>query len=92
VYEIGLLDMDYKTLITVMYQTTNGIMTMNRRSVLILIDDSYQVLPINTANVKSIILKFTRSSAVSSFSFCVPSTHMRALCQLIHQFLLLCSL
>ena len=50
-YEIGLLDMDYKTLITVMYQTTNGIMATKRRSVPILVDNSYQVLPINTAKI-----------------------------------------
>ena len=73
VYDIGLLDVNYNASITVIYQATNGNMKRKKITVPILGDNSYQALPINTANVRQILLTMVRSAAVTSISFCSPS-------------------
>jgi hypothetical protein len=60
VSDIGLLDIDYKTLITVVWKTANGVMTKDTFRVPLLGDNSYQVFAINTPNVKQVMLKLKK--------------------------------
>jgi hypothetical protein len=70
VSKIGLLDVDYETKISVVYQTKGGKMKAKTFSVPILGDNSYQDLSIDVAHVKQLTLSMKRSGAVSSISFC----------------------
>jgi hypothetical protein len=71
VSKIGLLDVDYKTSISVLYKTQSGKVTRKTiKAPPILGDNSYQELPINMANVSRVTLTMERSGAVSSISFC----------------------
>jgi hypothetical protein len=70
VNEIGLLDIDYATTLTVIYKSTSGKSVKSVRAVPILGDNSFQILTINKANVKWIILTMTRGGAVTFVSFC----------------------
>ena len=72
VYDIGLLDVDYKTTLRVKYRTDNGLKE-KEIYVPLLGDNSYQKVAINTQNVVQIKLVATRSAAVSSITFCRTS-------------------
>jgi hypothetical protein len=72
VYNIGLLDVDYKTSITVVYRLNNGKLTTKKINVPLLGDNSFQLLSINIANVKQIKITMQRSAAVTSISYCPP--------------------
>jgi hypothetical protein len=73
VSSIGLLDVDYKTLITVQYMTESGEMAEPKKiQVPQLGDNSYQLLSIDTNNVMQLVLRMTRSAAVTSLTFCYP--------------------
>jgi hypothetical protein len=69
VKEIGLLDIDYETIVIVVTQTPNGFSQREIR-VPLLGDNSYQVLEIDQENVKWIKLMLTRSGAMTSVTFC----------------------
>jgi hypothetical protein len=70
VNEIALLDIDYETKLTVLYMTPNGNMSVKTIVVPQLGDNSYQVVKIETPNVKQIVLMAARSVGVASLSFC----------------------
>jgi hypothetical protein len=70
--DIGLLDIDRETSITVVWKTANGVMTKDTFRVPLMGDNSYQVFSINKPNVKQVSLKLRRSGAVSFISFCPP--------------------
>jgi hypothetical protein len=70
VSKIGLLDVDYKTTISVVYQTEGGTNTTKTINVPILGDNAYQELSIDLAHVEQLTLSMKRSGAVSSISFC----------------------
>jgi hypothetical protein len=73
VSSIGLLDVDYKTLITVLYMTASGEMAEPKNiQVPQLGDNSYQLLSIDTDNVVQLVLRMTRSAGVTSITFCYP--------------------
>ena len=68
--EIALLDVDYETKLTILYMTPNGNMSVKTIVVPQLGDNSYQVVKIDTPNVKQIVLMAARSVGVASLSFC----------------------
>jgi hypothetical protein len=70
VSKIGLLDIDYQTKISVVYETEGGKTKTKTIQVPILGDNSYQELSIDLAHVKRLALSLKRSGAVSSISFC----------------------
>jgi len=70
VKEIGLLDVDYKTSISVLYVPDDGSFDEDTITVPIKGDNSYQVVPINSERVRQIVLRTERSLAVTSLSFC----------------------
>jgi hypothetical protein len=69
VKELGLLDVDYDTIVVVVTQTPSG---FSEREIVVplLGDNSYQVLEIDEENVKWIKVMFKRSGAVTSITFC----------------------
>jgi hypothetical protein len=74
VYDLGLLDMDDATSITVLYDTGRG-MEASIIDVPILGDNSVQRVRINKENVIQIRVNLTRSGAVTFVSFCqIPPT------------------
>lgn len=54
VNEIGLLDMDYETSMTVVIETDAGLKKLSPLPVPILGENSYQIFPIGIKNVKQI--------------------------------------
>jgi hypothetical protein len=70
VYNIGLLDVDYKTTIRITYKNDVGPIQTKRIQVPMLGDNSYQAVPIDTANVVTLVADATRSLAVSSIRLC----------------------
>lgn len=70
VSDIGLLDVDYKTSVVVIYKTSRGVITKKTIRVPNLGDNSYQLLPINLSNVKQVKVIMERSAAITSISFC----------------------
>lgn len=68
--EMALLDIDYETKITILYVTPGGNMSQKVIDVPLLGDNSYQVVKIETANVKQIVVTATRSLGIASISFC----------------------
>jgi hypothetical protein len=73
VSSIGLLDVDYLTLVTVQYMTESGEVAEPKNiQVPQLGDNSYQLLSIDTDNVVQLVLRMTRSAAVTSLTFCYP--------------------
>ena len=73
VYDIGLLDVNYKTKLRVKYRTENG---FKRKTIRVprLGENSYQKVAINTENVVQVKLIATRSAAVTSITFCRTSS------------------
>ena len=71
VYSMGLLDIDYKTTVTVFHMIGEK-MEETVFKVPILGDNLKQTLEINIENVKQIKLTATRSTAVIFLSFCYP--------------------
>jgi hypothetical protein len=69
VYEIGLMDVDYETTLTVAYQGESGMKVTKNINVPRLGDNSVQTVPINLANVYQVKLTLTRSGAVTFLSF-----------------------
>lgn len=77
VSSIGLLDVDYKTLITVQYMTAGGEVAEPKNiQVPQLGDNSYQLLSIDADNVVQLVLRMTRSAAVTSLTYCYPPNPM----------------
>ena len=74
VYSIGLLDVDYKTTIRITYKSDAGSTETKAIQVPILGDNSYQTVPIDTANVVKLVVDATRSGAVSSIRLCPSGT------------------
>ena len=79
VKNIGLLDVDYSTVIKIKYLDEDNETKKEKISVPILGDNSYQLLPLDvekvTGPVKSLSLIMTRSAGVSSLTFCyTPSS------------------
>ena len=70
VSEIGLLDIDYETMITIFYYGKDDIDVID---VPLLGDNSVQTISINKSNVKQVRVDFTRSGAVTFISFCSTS-------------------
>jgi len=70
VEDIALLDIDYETKIVVYYLTPGGNMSQKTINVPLLGDNSYQVVSIDTENVKQIVVMTVRSLGVASISFC----------------------
>lgn len=64
--EIGLLDIDYETMITVSYYGSDDIDVID---VPLLGDNSVQTISIEKSNVKQVRVDFTRSGAVTFISF-----------------------
>ena len=69
VYEMGLIDIDYESSITVFSKTETKTIQINDS----LGDNAVQAVPINMANVLEIKLTLSRSGAVTFLSFCYPS-------------------
>ena len=77
VYNIGLLDVDYKdykTTIRITYKNDVGTIQTKSIQVPMLGDNSYQPVPIDTANVVTLVVDATRSLAVSSIRLCPNGT------------------
>ena len=76
VKDIGLLDVDYATVIKISFINEEGEMEDTNIVVPILGDNSYQLLSLDvdevTGPVKSVSLIMTRSAGVSSLTFCYP--------------------
>jgi len=70
VYSIGILDVDDPVKITVYYMDEYGKLLTKIIDVEILGDNSYQVVSIETANVKEIVVQMRRSSAITYLHFC----------------------
>jgi hypothetical protein len=70
VYEMGLLDIDYATTVKVIYKNGNGGTSENDLVVPLLGDNSFQVLKIRQAAVRSINVIMTRGGAVTYITFC----------------------
>jgi hypothetical protein len=67
VYEMGFLDVDYETTITIVHDETE----VTTIAVPIMGDNSYQVMEINIANVDMIKVTARNSAAVTHISLCV---------------------
>ncbi len=74
VYSIGLLDVDFKTMLRITYKSDAGTTETKIIQVPILGDNSYQTVPIDTANVEKLVVFATRSGAVSSIRLCPSGT------------------
>ncbi len=78
VKNIGLLDVDYPSMVQTLFADKNGETRNANIMVPILGDNSYQLLPLNveevTGPVKKISLIMSRSVGVSSIAFCYQST------------------
>jgi hypothetical protein len=76
VKNIGLLDVDYATVIKISFINEEGEMDETNIVVPILGDNSYQLLSLDvndvTGPVKSVSLNTTRSAGISSLTFCYP--------------------
>lgn len=71
VESVALLDIDYETKIIIIYMTPNGNMSQKTINVPLLGDNSYQVVEIDTPNVKQMIIDAERSLGVASLKFCI---------------------
>jgi len=69
VYEIGLLDIDYETSITVMYESLSDNISTKTIQVPLLGDNSFQVVEVGIDNVKQLVVTMKRSGAVAFISF-----------------------
>jgi hypothetical protein len=69
VYEMGLLDIDYATTVKVVYENGDGSTSENDLVVPLLGDNSFQVLKIRQAAVRSIKVIMARSGAVTYIMF-----------------------
>jgi hypothetical protein len=72
VKDIGLLDVDYETMIIIMFMTESGAMKEKKINVPLLGDNSYQLVSIETDNVMQLVVAMQRSAAVTSITFCYP--------------------
>ncbi|MEM7216621.1 MAG: hypothetical protein AAF423_13865, partial [Pseudomonadota bacterium] len=72
VKDIGLLDVDYGTTITVAFMNENGDMDTKSIEVPELGDNSFQLLSIDTSHVKQLKISMERSVGVSSLTYCYP--------------------
>jgi hypothetical protein len=70
VKNIGLLDVDYETMIIITYMSESDEMEEKRISVPLLGDNSYQLVSIDTDNVMQLVVAMRRSAAVTSITFC----------------------
>lgn len=70
VKDLGLLDIDYDSFITVEYETASGSIASYDIVLPMLGDNSYQVVEIDQENVKWLKLNFDRSGAVTFIRFC----------------------
>jgi hypothetical protein len=70
VYEMGLLDIDEVTTVDIVYVNDKGVTVKQTRKAPELGDNSFQVVEINQANVKRVILTMEGSGAVTFVSFC----------------------
>jgi hypothetical protein len=70
VFNIGLLDIDYKTLLVVVHETEDGELTEYTIDVPIVGDNPFQILEINQERVCWIKVMFSRSRAVTFVKFC----------------------
>jgi len=70
IFDIGLLDIDYKMTIKVVFKNDSGNLKTKFLSVPILGDNSYQNFPVNAANVRMLVVETTQSAAVTHITYC----------------------
>jgi hypothetical protein len=72
VKDIGLLDVDYSTTISITFMNEDGDMDVKTMAVPELGDNSYQLLSIDASQVKQLKISMERSVGVSSLTYCIP--------------------
>lgn len=72
VKNIGLVDVDYATTITIMFTNEEGNMDTKNIAVPQLGDNSFQLLSIDTSHVFQLKISMERSVGVSSLTYCYP--------------------